>query len=165
MIETSRRSLIKGLSLLVAAPAIVKVASLMPVNSKLVPLDPEELIRRVMQPIFDRLEQQVADAVMFGQSYNIGLLRQIDRQYEEQFRIAGAKIGDTLRIQLPNDFVVSDGPSMLVPEPTERLIYVKSRRTIERQPAIPTPLALATAAVAVAPVLLEKPVTRRFWSK
>lgn len=36
-------------------------------------------------------------------------LRNIDKQYDDQFAREGAKIGDTLRIRLPNDYVVRSG--------------------------------------------------------
>lgn len=36
-------------------------------------------------------------------------LMNVDRQYDDQFANVGAKIGDTLRIRLPNDYVVRTG--------------------------------------------------------
>ena len=39
-------------------------------------------------------------------------LKNIDRQYSDQFARTGAKIGDNLRIRLPSDFTVSSGPSL-----------------------------------------------------
>ncbi|MFC4275561.1 P22 phage major capsid protein family protein [Achromobacter aloeverae] len=39
-------------------------------------------------------------------------LRSISRQYDDQFARTGAKIGDTLRIRLPNDYIVQNGPSI-----------------------------------------------------
>lgn len=36
-------------------------------------------------------------------------LKNIDRQYDDQFAVPGAKIGDTLRIRLPNDYTVRTG--------------------------------------------------------
>lgn len=39
-------------------------------------------------------------------------LRTVGRQYDDQFARDGAKIGNTLRIRLPNDYVVSTGPSI-----------------------------------------------------
>ena len=38
-------------------------------------------------------------------------IQAIDRQYDDQFAQAGAKIGTTLRIRLPNDYVVRTGPA------------------------------------------------------
>lgn len=39
-------------------------------------------------------------------------LRRVDRQYDDQFALTGAKIGNTLRIRLPNDYVVNNGPAI-----------------------------------------------------
>lgn len=39
-------------------------------------------------------------------------LRNVDRQYDDQFARNGAKIGDTLRVRLPNDYLVGDGPTI-----------------------------------------------------
>lgn len=37
-------------------------------------------------------------------------LKSVNRQYDDQFAKQGAKIGDTLRIRLPNDYTVRTGP-------------------------------------------------------
>jgi hypothetical protein len=39
-------------------------------------------------------------------------LRRVNRQYDDQFARSGAKIGNTLRIRLPNDYVVNTGPAI-----------------------------------------------------
>jgi P22 coat protein - gene protein 5 len=39
-------------------------------------------------------------------------LRTVDRQYDDQFARTGAKIGNTLRVRLPNDYVVNTGPAI-----------------------------------------------------
>jgi hypothetical protein len=39
-------------------------------------------------------------------------MRTVDRQYDDQFARTGAKIGDTLRIRLPNDYTVGTGPAI-----------------------------------------------------
>jgi hypothetical protein len=39
-------------------------------------------------------------------------LRSVNRQYDDQFARSGAKIGNTLRIRLPNDYVVNTGPAI-----------------------------------------------------
>lgn len=36
-------------------------------------------------------------------------LKNVNRQYDDQFAVVGAKIGDTLRIRLPNDYTVRTG--------------------------------------------------------
>lgn len=39
-------------------------------------------------------------------------MRTVNRQYDDQFARDGAKIGNTLRIRLPNDYVVNNGPAI-----------------------------------------------------
>lgn len=38
-------------------------------------------------------------------------LENISRQYDDQFAVSGAKIGDTLRVRLPNQYTVRTGPT------------------------------------------------------
>lgn len=47
---------------------------------------------------------------------------QIPKQYDDFYAKTGAKIGDTLRIRLPNDFVVSDGPALSVQDTSEQSV-------------------------------------------
>jgi hypothetical protein len=47
-------------------------------------------------------------------------LQQVDRQYDDQFAQTGAKIGDTLRIRLPNDYVVRTGAAASVQDTNEQ---------------------------------------------
>jgi hypothetical protein len=44
-------------------------------------------------------------------------MRNVDTQYDDQFAREGAKIGDTLRIRLPNDYIVRTG-KVAVPQDT-----------------------------------------------
>jgi hypothetical protein len=44
-------------------------------------------------------------------------LRRVSKNYDDQFGRSGAKIGDTLRIRLPNDYTVGDGP-VITPQGT-----------------------------------------------
>jgi hypothetical protein len=46
-------------------------------------------------------------------------LKNIDTQYSDEFAIEGAKIGDTLRIRLPNDYVTAEGPALSAQETNE----------------------------------------------
>jgi len=39
-------------------------------------------------------------------------LRTVNKQYDDQFARDGAKIGNTLRVRLPNDYVVNSGPAI-----------------------------------------------------
>lgn len=47
-------------------------------------------------------------------------LQEIDNQYDDQFAQTGAKIGDSLRIRLPNDYTVRHGPAAQVQDTTEQ---------------------------------------------
>lgn len=47
-------------------------------------------------------------------------IKNMNRQYDDQFARDGAKIGDTLRIRLPNDFTVADGPGASVQSTNEQ---------------------------------------------
>ena len=47
-------------------------------------------------------------------------LAHIDTQYDEQFAQGGAKIGQTLRIRLPNDYTVSNGPALQLQDTQEQ---------------------------------------------
>lgn len=47
-------------------------------------------------------------------------IQNIDTQYDDQFAVDGAKIGDTLRIRLPNDYTVADGPALSAQETNEQ---------------------------------------------
>jgi hypothetical protein len=46
-------------------------------------------------------------------------LQSIDTQYDDQFARSGAKIGQTLRIRLPNDYTVTTGPALSVQDTVE----------------------------------------------
>lgn len=47
-------------------------------------------------------------------------IKNIDRQFDEEFGRSGAKIGSQLRIRLPNDFVVTSGPGIAVQDTAEQ---------------------------------------------
>lgn len=49
-------------------------------------------------------------------------IQNIDRQYDDQFAVTGAKIGSTLRIRLPNDYIVTDGPGLSLQDTAEQQI-------------------------------------------
>jgi len=44
----------------------------------------------------------------------------MDTQYDPAFAVDGAKIGSTLRIRLPNDYIVTSGPSLQLQNTTEQ---------------------------------------------
>jgi hypothetical protein len=47
-------------------------------------------------------------------------IKNIDRQYDNQFAVAGAKIGATLKVRLPNDYTVTDGPGLSLQDTAEQ---------------------------------------------
>jgi len=46
-------------------------------------------------------------------------LQHIDTQYDDQFAVTGAKIGQSLRIRLPNDYTVRNGPVAQIQDTAE----------------------------------------------
>ena len=60
-------------------------------------------------------------------------LRNINRQYDDQFSRDGAKIGSQLRIRLPNDYVVNTGPA-ITPQATSE---VQTTLTVSTQKNVP----------------------------
>ena len=47
---------------------------------------------------------------------NLVITRNVNRQYDDSFAVEGAKIGDTLRIRLPDRALVTDGAALQVQE-------------------------------------------------
>lgn len=47
-------------------------------------------------------------------------VKSIDRQYDSQFAVTGAKIGATLKVRLPNDYTVTDGPGLSLQDTAEQ---------------------------------------------
>lgn len=56
------------------------------------------------------------EAVSLFKNSNLFIMN-MDTQYDPAFAIDGAKIGQNLRIRLPNDYIVNDGPAFQ-PQPT-----------------------------------------------
>ncbi len=59
------------------------------------------------------------EAVRLWKNSNL-FIQNIDVQYDDQFAVAGAKIGDTLRIRLPNDYVLRTGAAASVQDTAEQ---------------------------------------------
>jgi hypothetical protein len=167
-----RRSLLKGLVALVAAPAIIKVADLMPVKASLQPIglnydtatgiwsevwrdefiDDLRFVDGSQWTDKEMLSLKARQAFHNGQWENSpGFIQRVNQQYDDQFGAQGAKIGDTLRIRLPNDYTVTRNP--LFPAIND----------MAGKLATPDKLGIAAAAIAVAPIVLKTPVTRRLW--
>jgi hypothetical protein len=59
------------------------------------------------------------EAVMLFKNSNL-FIQNIDTQYSKDFAVDGAKIGDSIRIRLPNDYVVRDGAAASIQDTTEQ---------------------------------------------
>lgn len=61
------------------------------------------------------------EAVQLWRNSN-AFIRNVDRQYDDQFARSGAKIGQNLRVRLPNDFTVRKGPAASVQDTSEQSV-------------------------------------------
>ena len=59
------------------------------------------------------------EAVRLFKNSNL-FIQNIDTQYDSAFAIDGAKIGSTLRIRLPNDYIVNEGPALQMQDTNEQ---------------------------------------------
>lgn len=59
------------------------------------------------------------EAVRLWKNSN-AFIQNVDMQYDDSFAVSGAKIGDSLRIRLPNDFTVRTGPAISVQDTSEQ---------------------------------------------
>ena len=59
------------------------------------------------------------EAVRLWKNSN-AFLQNVDMQYDDSFAVEGAKIGTSLRIRLPNDFTVRNGPALQVQDLLEQ---------------------------------------------
>jgi hypothetical protein len=60
-------------------------------------------------------------------------IQNISRQFEDQFGIEGAKIGQQLRIRYPNQYTVTDGPGISIQDTVEQqfLLTVATQRHVD----------------------------------
>ncbi|GAJ29729.1 P22 phage major capsid protein family protein [Acidomonas methanolica] len=61
------------------------------------------------------------EALMLRRNTN-DFIQNVSREYQDQFARAGAKIGATINVRLPNDYVVQDGPTVNPEATAERSI-------------------------------------------
>lgn len=180
--ELRRRSFITGLVALVAAPAVVKAASLMKVA-------PTEVIRPETYQALDQITRHAVQMFRNNNAFRRAIYEQYRKDWEfvngQQWDgVQGAKIGSQLRIRLPADYTVTDGPALLmgrgydsvwvdeiatspvehrsglVPSLLKRQAEINQAHVVD--PAL-SAVALAMAAPVVIAKVLEQPVTRRFW--
>ncbi|MES1989053.1 MAG: P22 phage major capsid protein family protein [Pseudomonadota bacterium] len=74
------------------------------------------------------------EAVRLFKNSNLFIMN-MDTQYDPQFAIDGAKIGSTLRIRLPNDYIVTSGTALQLQSTTEQ--YTTLTVTDQRNVAVP----------------------------
>lgn len=68
---------------------------------------------------------QVTRKALMVLHQKLNFIGTINRQYDDQFAKTGAKIGDTLKIRLPNRYVVTDGAVMQVQDTTESSVSLQ----------------------------------------
>ena len=90
------------------------------------------------------IDMITAEAVMLFKNSNLFIMN-MDTQYDDQFAVDGAKIGDTLRIRLPSDFVVTDGPAMQLQNNTQQYTSL----TVSSQKNVATPYSTAERTMSI----------------
>lgn len=65
------------------------------------------------------IDMVTREAVMLFKNSN-AFMQNIDTQYDDSFGVTGAKIGSTLRVRLPLDYVVTDGPGLSAQDSVEQ---------------------------------------------
>lgn len=90
------------------------------------------------------IDMITAEAVMLFKNSNLFIMN-MDTQYDDQFAIDGAKIGDTLRIRLPSDFIVTDGPALQLQDNTQQYTSL----TVSSQKNVATPYTTAERTMSI----------------
>jgi hypothetical protein len=90
------------------------------------------------------IDMITAEAVMLFKNSNLFIMN-MDTQYDSQFAVDGAKIGDTLRIRLPSDFIVTDGPAMQLQDNTQQFTSL----TVSSQKNVATPYTTAERTMSI----------------
>jgi hypothetical protein len=65
---------------------------------------------------------QIARGALAILHNNLRFTRTVSRQYDDSFAKTGAKIGDTIRIRLPNQYSTSTGAALSIQDTTNRVI-------------------------------------------
>ncbi len=84
------------------------------------------------------------EAVRLFKNSNLFIMN-MDTQYDGAFAVDGAKIGSTLRIRLPNDYIVNDGPAMQLQDTNEQ--YTTLTVSSQKNVAVPFTTAERTMSV------------------
>lgn len=132
--ELSRRGFFGGMLAALAAPAIVRVENLMVLPQAPKIIVPELLLSEtavdyVVRNNLMTINQITREAVQLFTNSN-AFLRSIDQQYDEEFSQEGAKIGQSLRIRVPKDFVLADGPGLSLETPRPKSSFLEWSRKI-----------------------------------
>lgn len=90
------------------------------------------------------IDMITAEAVRLFKNSNLFIMN-MDTQYDKQFAVDGAKIGDTLRIRLPSDFIVTDGPAMQLQDNTQQYTTL----TVSSQKNVATPYTTAERTMSI----------------
>lgn len=90
------------------------------------------------------IDMITAEAVRLFKNSNLFIMN-MDTQYDPAFAVDGAKIGSSLRIRLPNDYVVTSGPAMQLQNTTEQ--YTTLTVSDQRNVAVPFTTAERTMAI------------------
>lgn len=113
--ELSRRGFLGGLLAVVSAPAIVRIENLMVLPAPKAVILLEDLcdfapvnIDFVRGNNLLTINQITREAVRLFMNSN-AFIKSLDGQYDHEFAVAGALIGNTLRIGLPTDFAMVQG--------------------------------------------------------
>lgn len=84
------------------------------------------------------------EAVRLFKNSNLFVMN-MDTQYDGSFAVDGAKIGNTLRIRLPNDYVVTDGPAMQLQATNEQFTTL----TVSNQKNVAVPFTTAERTMSI----------------
>lgn len=164
MIVPSRRGFIAGALALVAAPAIVRAASLMPVKSY--PLCYDDVSMRWVTEYTPDLADIDQLDVLYGKLLPRSEWVTIEADGTGTLP-KGTRETVLRRIRFPREYTVTDGPAISVQAITDRELYradydfVKGAQWEKPMSA----LAVAIAAPVVVAKALEVPVSRRFFGK
>lgn len=97
-----------------------------------------------MANVFLTIDMITAEAVRLFKNSNLFVMN-MDTQYSSEYAIDGAKIGDTLRIRLPSDFIVTDGPAMQLQDNTQQFTTL----TVSSQKNVATPYSTAERTMSI----------------
>lgn len=97
-----------------------------------------------MPNTFLTIDMITAEAVRLFKNSNLFIMN-MDTQYDKEFAVDGAKIGDTLRIRLPSDFIVTDGPAMQLQDNVQQFTTL----TVSSQKNVATPYTTAERTMSI----------------